>query len=108
MRQCRICRSQILKEVDKLLQNSLSYREISSQLKEHFPEINLHALEQSVGRHHKGKHTPQFNGQNLAVLRQVYDLASSGQVTWDQFKEKVRFEWGLFSFSLGFDNFRLY
>lgn len=95
---CKICRSSVLKEVDQLLLDGMQYREIAMKVKDEFPQISHHALEQSIGRHHKGKHTTTLSKgrNNLTVLREVYDLASSGQVTWDQFKEKVR--------SIGYQN----
>lgn len=92
VRSCKVCRSSVLKEVDQLLLDGVQYREISMKVKDEFPQISPHALEQSIGRHHKNKHTATLSKgkDNMIALQEVYNLASSGQVTWDQFKEKVR------------------
>lgn len=76
----------------------MQYREIAIKVKDEFPQISPHALEQSVGRHHKSKHTATLSRgkDNMVALKEVYNLATLGQVTWDQFKEKVR--------SIGYQN----
>lgn len=92
VRSCKICRASALKEIDQLLLDGRQYRDIALKVEKEFPGVSLHALEQSIGRHHKSKHTATLSKgkDNMVALKEAYDLATSGQVSWDQFKEKVR------------------
>ncbi|MBI3379667.1 hypothetical protein HY029_02860 [Candidatus Gottesmanbacteria bacterium] len=96
MGQCRICRSTSSKIVSNLLKEGLSYRLIAQKIKGTFLSVTLHSLEQSVGRHDKNNHVSRQVPKDLTALKQVFDLTSTRQISWNEFKEMVR--------SVGYEN----
>src|SRR3989344_6311122 len=64
---CRICRSEYREDIEKLLSQKLSYRDIAKQHIDSF-DCDLHLLEQSIGIHQKKHISHALTAEEMTFL----------------------------------------